>query len=91
MSGDAIAIADYTYSYELEGRKNQEVRSGGDLTTETNSYVYDDLGRLSQVTLPDGTVRVYGFDLDSSRTQITENGQWSGGQVLQASRLNVWG
>ena len=44
------------------------------LTSETTSYVYDALGRLSQVTLPDGTVRVYGFDLDSNRTQITENG-----------------
>ena len=73
VPGDASPIADYAYSYELEGHKSQEVRTGGGLTTETNSYVYDDLGRLKQVTLPDGIVRLYSFDLDSNRTQITEN------------------
>jgi RHS repeat-associated protein len=73
VPSDASPIAEYSYSYELEGRKTQEVRTGGGLTTETSTYVYDDLGRLSQVTLPDGTVRVYSFDLDSNRTQITEN------------------
>ena len=73
VPSDASPIADYAYSYELEGRKTQEVRTGGGLPTETSSYVYDDLGRLSQVTLPDGLVRVYSFDLDSNRTQITEN------------------
>jgi RHS repeat-associated protein len=41
---------------------------------ETSSYSYDELGRLSKVTLPNGTVRRYFFDLDSNRTQITENG-----------------
>ena len=44
-------------------------------TQETTSYVYDELGRLSELTLPNGTVRRYLFDLDSNRTQITENGQ----------------
>jgi RHS repeat-associated protein len=74
VPSDASPIADYAYSYELEGRKTQEVRTGGGLTSETSSYVYDDLGRLSQVTLPDGIVRVYGFDLDSNRSSIIENG-----------------
>jgi RHS repeat-associated protein len=67
-------IADYSYTYNIDGQKTQEVRSGGGLTTETTSYNYDTLGRLSQVTLPDSTVRTYNFDLDSNRTSIIENG-----------------
>ena len=67
-------IADYAYTYNIEGQKSQEVRTGGGLTTETTSYQYDYLGRLSQVTLPDSTVRTYTFDLDSNRTSIIENG-----------------
>lgn len=58
--------------YDLEGRKLQETRTGGDLATETSSYTYDSLGRLDTVTLPDGTVHDYRFDLDSNRVGIDE-------------------
>jgi YD repeat-containing protein len=34
-------LADYTYSYNQDGKKSQEVRTGGGLTTETTSYQYD--------------------------------------------------
>ena len=67
-------LSDFSYAYNLEGQKTQEVRTGGGLTSETTSYAYDALGRLSQVTLPDGTTRTYSFDLDSNRTAIVENG-----------------
>jgi RHS repeat-associated protein len=67
-------LADYAYTYDQAGRKVQEVRSGGGLTTETTNYQYDSVGRLSQVTLPDGTARTYTYDLDSNRTSIVENG-----------------
>jgi RHS repeat-associated protein len=70
----ASPIADYSYTYNIDGEKTQEVRTGGSLTTETTTYGYDNLGRLSTVTLPDGTNRVYSYDLDSNRTAITENG-----------------
>lgn len=50
-------------------------RTGGGPQTETTSYAYDDLGRLQQVTLPDGTVRMHYFDLDFNRAQIVENAQ----------------
>jgi RHS repeat-associated protein len=46
----------------------------GETGSEPTSYVYDALGRLSQVTLPSGTVRNYNFDLDSNRTSIVQNG-----------------
>lgn len=67
-------LADFTYGYDLEGRKTQATRTGAGLTTETESYVYDALGRLAQVTLPSGVVRSYSFDLDSNRTAIAEDG-----------------
>lgn len=75
VPADASPISDYAYTYDLEGRKTQETRSGGGLTTETSSYVYDALGRLKTVNLPDGTARTYSFDLDSNRTAIVEDGQ----------------
>jgi RHS repeat-associated protein len=47
---------------------------GAGTTQEITNYAYDELGRLDRVTLPNGIVRRYFFDLDSNRTQITENG-----------------
>jgi RHS repeat-associated protein len=89
VPSDASPIADYAHSHELEGRKTQEVRTGGGLTTETSTYLFDDLGRLSQVTLPDGTVRVYSFDLDSNRTAIVENGQTVASYAYDPNKLDV--
>ena len=66
-------LSDFSYSYSLEAQKTQEVRTGNGLTTETTTYAYDGLGRLADVTLPSGILRHYSFDLDSNRTQVTEN------------------
>lgn len=56
MPADPNPLVDYAYGYDCDGKQTQEVRTGGGLTTRTTSYVYDNLGRLSQVTLPGGTV-----------------------------------
>jgi RHS repeat-associated protein len=72
---DSSPIVDYTYSNSQDGQKTKETRSGGGLATRVTNYVYDSLGRLQQVTLPSGTVRVYNFDLDSNRTSIVEDGK----------------
>ena len=73
---DASPIVDYQYAYnDIRGKKTQETRSGGGLTTETQTYTYDDLGRMSSVTLPNQTLREYSFDLDSNRTKIEETPQ----------------
>jgi RHS repeat-associated protein len=77
VPADSIAspIADYTSTLNVDGRKTQEVRSGGGLTTETTGYGYDGLGRLATVSLPNGIQRTYSYDRDSNRTAIVENGQ----------------
>jgi len=72
VPADSNAISDYTYTYNQDGRKKTETRTGGGITTETQSFTYDAAGRLSQATLPTGTVRDYLFDLDSNRTEIDE-------------------
>ncbi len=73
VPADASPLADFAYSSNLDGQKTQEIRSGGGLTTETSSYGYDNLGRLNQVMLPDGTNRSHSYDLDSNRSQVVEN------------------
>lgn len=73
VPSDANPITDLAYTYDVEGRRVAETRSGGSLTSETTSYSeYDALGRLAEVTLPDGTCRHYLFDLNSNRTEIKE-------------------
>ena len=76
VPADSLAspISDYAYVYNIDGQRTSETRTGGGLPTQTTSYVYDELGRMSDVTLPGGTQRHYAFDLDSNRTAITENG-----------------
>jgi RHS repeat-associated protein len=68
----ASPIADYTYAYNAEGQVRSETRTGGGLSSETMTYGYDDLNRVSSVVLPDGTQRTYAYDLDSNRTSIVE-------------------
>ncbi len=75
VPADASPLADFAYSYEQDAKKTQQTRTGGGLATEIESYRYDGLGRMDAFTLPDGTPRRYSFDVDSNRTQITENGQ----------------
>jgi RHS repeat-associated protein len=71
---DANPIADYTYGYYGNGQRKDETRTAGGLLNETWSYAYDELGRLSRVTLPIGVVREYLYDPDSNRTQVQVNG-----------------
>jgi RHS repeat-associated protein len=70
---DSSPLADYTYTYNLDGKRTSETRLSGS-TSQTTSYSYDNLGRLSQVVLPDtgAPCRNYGYDLDSNRTLIQQ-------------------
>ena len=78
-------LADYTYAYNLDGQKTQEVRTGGGLVTETTNYTYDALGRLFQVALPSGTCRQYIYDPDSNRFRIDESSTGCNGTFSPAS------
>jgi len=49
------------------------------------------LGRLSDVVLPDGALRRYSFDLDSNRTEITENGQTTATYTYDPANPNSQG
>jgi RHS repeat-associated protein len=71
---DSAPLVEYTYSYDSLGRQTQVGRSGDGLTTQTWTYGYDALSRLKTVELPGGTNRVYSFDLDSNRTEVTDDG-----------------
>jgi RHS repeat-associated protein len=66
------ALADYRYTYNLDGQQTEEQRSVSGGSTQTTTYAYDALGRLSQVLLPAGVCRDYAYDLDSNRTQVQE-------------------
>jgi len=69
---DSSPLADFTYTYDQDGKRLSEIRKSGS-ASQTTSYSYDNLGRLSQVILPNGTCRNYSYDLDSNRTQIQES------------------
>lgn len=69
---DTSPLADFTYTYDLDGKRLSQTEIFGS-TKQTTSYIYDQVGRLSQVTLPSGTCRDYSYDLDSNRTEIQES------------------
>ena len=84
VPSDPSPIVDYSYVYDVKGKKTQETRTGGGLATEVSSFTYDALGRLADVGLPSGVFREYDFDLDSNRTAIYET-PVSGSRTLIAS------
>jgi RHS repeat-associated protein len=77
-------IADYAYQYDPEERQTQNTLSGGGLTTTTESYGYDAAGRLSSVTLPDGTENAYSYDPDSNRTSESQTPPAGPQNVIQS-------
>jgi len=67
---DASPIADFAYSYDIDGRKIEQTRSGGTLESpDSKIYEYDNLGRLTYAGPSnhecDGCS--YSYDLDSNR------------------------
>jgi RHS repeat-associated protein len=69
---DSSPLADYSYTYNADGKRLSETRTSGS-NSQTTDYGYDNAGRLDQATLPDGTCRDYSYDRDSNRSQITES------------------
>lgn len=72
VPADASPLADFTYSYDADGKRLGQSEQTGS-TSESTSYGYDGVGRLVQVVLPDGTCRDYGYDADSNRSLVGES------------------
>ena len=58
---DGTILNTYTYQYDLNGNQTKKTDNGAE-----TSYVYDSLGRLTNVTEPDGTHTEYRFDEQSN-------------------------
>jgi RHS repeat-associated protein len=63
-------IADYSYTYTLDGQRSQETRTFGTTAGVVTGYAYDSLGRLEKVTRAANDCTAYSYDADSTRTQI---------------------
>jgi len=64
-SGSTL-LSTFNYAYDGNGNMLTKLESKG-----TTSYVYDDLGRLIQVTEPDGRETAYTFDAAGNRASET--------------------
>ena len=59
-------ISKYEYTYYYDGNQRTKTDSTG-----KTSYVYDDLGRLTEAQLADGTLQNYTFDSNGNRKTMT--------------------
>ncbi|HVI40600.1 MAG TPA: hypothetical protein VM577_08070, partial [Anaerovoracaceae bacterium] len=59
-------LSSYTYSYDQNNNRTSVVTGGGAI-----NYQYDQLNRLTQETLPDGTSINYEYDATGNRTKKT--------------------
>ena len=84
VPADSSPIVDVTYTYDVEGKRKQEVRTGYGIPSEIRDYTYDEIGRLATYRLPNSTLRAYTYDLDSNRTLIDET-PLAGSKVTVAS------
>ena len=61
-----ISVSDVDYTYDKNGNRKTMCDSRG-----CTLYEYDDLGRLTKVTEPDGKWIAYKYDMNSNRTKMT--------------------
>ena len=59
-------ISKYEYTYYYDGNQRTKIDESG-----KTSYVYDDLGRLTEAQLADGTLQNYTFDSNGNRKTMT--------------------
>lgn len=68
---DTTPFADFSYTRDQDGRiltQDSQIGAG----SQSRNYSYDEASRLESETLPDATVRAYGYDDDTNRTSVTE-------------------
>jgi hypothetical protein len=59
-------ISKYEYTYYYDGNQRTKTDESG-----KTSYIYDDLGRLTEAQLADGTLQKYTFDGNGNRKTLT--------------------
>ncbi|MFZ5981385.1 MAG: hypothetical protein ACOYVF_12210, partial [Candidatus Zixiibacteriota bacterium] len=73
---DSTLISSYSYAYDVNGNRSQQVENQNG-ASETTDYVYDDLDRLVQFTVTgaDTTVTAYTYEAYNRKTEtVTVNG-----------------
>lgn len=66
---DGSVNSEFDYTYDLLGRRTSVTTADG-----TTEYVYDAIGQLVRVGLPNGRVIQYAYDANGNRTSVTDNG-----------------
>jgi RHS repeat-associated protein len=73
LLADAHPIAEFTYAYNLDGKMHSESRHADAVSDEALSNItYDGAGRMTSLTLQNGTQRAYAYDRDSNRTTSSD-------------------
>ena len=67
-------IARYAYDLDENGNRDEVAVTGSAVTNDTESYVYDDLDRLTNVSYLSGGSVAYEYDENSNRTQVASGG-----------------
>jgi RHS repeat-associated protein len=79
-------LMSFSYTYNNDGNRTSVTTSAG-----TESYSYDELGRLTQASYPGGDVVSYAYDAAGNRTSETRNGVTSNYSYNDAGRLTSIG
>ncbi|MCP3958861.1 MAG: RHS repeat-associated core domain-containing protein, partial [bacterium] len=64
-------VSSFSYGYDLNGNRVEQVESHGGQPAETTAYVYDTADRLFEVTYPD-KITTYSYDAAGNRSTETE-------------------
>ncbi|MCP3957871.1 MAG: RHS repeat protein, partial [bacterium] len=65
------AVSSFSYSYDLNGNRVEQVESHGGQPAETTTYAYDTADRLADVTYPD-KITTYTYDAAGNRLGETD-------------------
>jgi RHS repeat-associated protein len=68
----ATLLQRFDYNVDASGNRTSVVTSGNSVTNGTESYLYDELDRLIDVSYPDGGHVAYTYDPNGNRTSQTD-------------------
>jgi RHS repeat-associated protein len=71
-TGPNGVISAFQYTRDAAGNRTSVVSSGSNVDAGTTSYTYDNMGRLTAVTYPDGSSTTYSYDSAGNRSQMVQ-------------------